>query len=198
MKKEISPRIQIERIGQRMEITIKANKTFATLFLMPIIFILFTFIMVSFLKEASAEAPLWWLIMLLAFIPFLGILFFRQWLWEYHGIEFLSFDQMTKSFTYRKQGSFGVGRDKTFLLSSLGNIHIKRRGFLEGNLRLGLPPFRTLAGESDGNSFQMGDSLSVDDGWRLWQEVRTQGFLKDDQFRADMIQAGLNQKLGLK
>lgn len=198
MKKELSPRIQIEQIGQRMEIKIIANKTFATLFLMPVIFILFTFVMVSFLNEARAEAPLWWLIMLLAFIPFLGTLFFRQWLWEYHGKEFLLFDKKTESFTYKKQGSFWIGQDKTWSLSSLGNIHIKGRGFLEGNLRLGLPPFCTLVGESDGNSFQMGDSLSVEDGWRVWMEARKEGFLKDEQFRSDMIIAELDQKLGLK
>lgn len=198
MKKELGPRIQIERIGQRMEIKIKANKTFATLFLMPIIFILFTFVMVSFLQEANSEAPLWWMIMLLACIPLLGALFFRQWLWEYQGAEFLSFDKMTESFTYKKQGSFWIGQDKTWPLSSLGNIHIKRRGFLEGNLRLGLPPFCTLVGESNGNSFQMGDSLPIEDGWRLWMEVRKEGFLKDEQLRPDMIIAEIDQKFGLK
>lgn len=198
MKKQFTPRIQIERIGQRMEIQIQANKTLATLLLMPIIFVLFTLVMAQFLGQAQAEAPWWWSIAFASFIPFLGMLFLRQWLWEYRGFEVLSFDQMTQTFRYSKKGSFWVGDDRTWSLPSLQNLHIKKRGFLEGNLRLALPPFCTLVGESDGTSFQMGDSLSAEDGWRLWMEVRKEGFLQDQQFKENMIIPELDRQFNLK
>lgn len=198
MKKQFTPRIQIERIGQRMEISIQANKTLATLLLMPIIFVLFTLVMVQFLQQAQAEAPWWWSIAFGSFIPFLGALFLRQWLWEYRGQETLRFDQLTQTFRYSQNGSFWLGEEKSWDLRTLDQIHVKKRGFLEGNLRLSLPPFCTLAGNSNGTSFQMGDSLSVEDGWRLWMEIRKEGFLKDEQFKENMLIPELDRQLNLK
>ena len=186
MKKQLTPRISFEQIGKRLEVRIKANRTFATLFLMPVIFILFVLVIAQFLERATLQAPLWWTLMLLSSIPLLGGLFLRQWLWEYRGWEILSFDLLTDTFIYQKTGSFWIGSDKTYKLSSLENLIIKKRGFLEGNLRLALPPYCTLVGEADGISLRMGDSIGAEDGWRVWMEIREEGFLQNEQFNSSM------------
>lgn len=184
MKKELTPRITLEHVGKRLIVRIRANRTFATLLLMPVIFILFVLVMANFLQEASTAAPLWWHLMLLLSIPLLGALFARQWLWEYRGFETLTFDLFDDSFTYQKTGSFWVGSDQTYKLSSLNDLIIKKRGFLEGNLRLALPPYCTLIGESGEIPIRMGDSIGSEDGWRVWMEIRKAGFLKDEQFHS--------------
>ena len=198
MKNELTSRITTERIGKRFIITIKAHQTFATLGLMPIIFIACVYFLAFYLDKAETEIPEWLPFLLVGALILTGILFLRQWLWEYRGKEILYFDALTNQFSYTKEGTFWIVKNRTWPMNTLSDIHIKGRGFLEGNLRLGLPPFCTLTGKAEGKSFRMGDSLPIEDGWRLWMEVRKEGFFKDEQLNSTMIIPELEERLNLK
>ncbi len=183
MKTQLTRRIKMERIGKRLEFEIQANRTSSTIILVPIIFIICLIVIGNFIDQKSAEAPFWWTLGMVSLIPLIGALFLRQWLWEQRGQESLSFDLLTETLTYRKSGSYWLGEDQVWPLSSLTNLHVKTRGLLEGNLKFVLPPFSTLKGQSAGNSFQFGDTLKIEEGFMIWLIARREGFIKDLQFK---------------
>ena len=182
MKKQLTQRIKMNRIGKRLEFEIQANRTSSTIVLVPMIFIISLLVIGNFIDKKSAEAPLWWTLGMISLIPLIGTLFLRQWLWEHRGQESLSFDLLTETLTYRKSGSYWLGPDQSWTLSSLTNLHVKPRGLLEGNLKFALPPFSTLKGQSAGNSFQFGDTLKIEEGFMIWLIARQEGLVKNSQF----------------
>lgn len=194
MKKQLTARIKMERIGKRLEFAIQANRTYATLILVPLMFIAYVMVIFYFIEQRS-EAPWWWALAMLITIPVIGILFSRQWLWEYRGFEYLSFDLLTETLTYRKEGSYWIGNNRTWSLNSLSNLQAKKRGVFEGNMKFSLPPFSTIKGETNGNSFQFGDTLKIEEAYLILLITRREGFIKGSQFLEGLPLENLTKNL---
>ena len=78
MKKQLTQRIKMKRIGKRLEFEIQANRTSSTIVLVPMIFIISLLVIGNFIDKKSAEAPLWWTLGMISLIPLIGTLFLRH------------------------------------------------------------------------------------------------------------------------